>query len=336
MGRRRKNDTHLPPCVYQKHGAFYHVKRGRWTVLGKTLPEALEAYARLFEQPTGAIERLIDEAWSVIQKSRKEPLSTNTCNAYERAARKLKKALRQFRPEQVMPKHVAAIKRSMSVKTAAFNHLLAFGRQVFDYALEEQLIERNPFVEVKRYPQSKRMRLIEWAEWWKIRSAAAPRLQCVMDGLYLTDQRIGDVLGIDERDALEQGIYFKQQKTGKELIVRWNDDLRAWWARCKALHGKVVRVAFDDPKRARPLFKSRYGRKPAYRTVYDQWVAACAAAEVEDCTLHDNRAFSATEAQRQGKDPQKLLGHQDPRTTKIYLRGREIDVVDGPSLIKTA
>ena len=49
-------------------------------------------------------------------------------------------------------------------------------------------------------------------------------------------------------------------------------------------------------------------------------------------TIHDGRAFSATEAKRQGKDAQKLLNHTDASTTRIYLRGREIEVVDGPRI----
>ena len=64
-----------------------------------------------------------------------------------------------------------------------------------------------------------------------------------MAGLYLTDQRIGDVLKIDERDLIENGIYVKQQKAGKELFVGWNDDLRAWVQECRAAHGKVVELS---------------------------------------------------------------------------------------------
>jgi integrase len=63
---------------------------------------------------------------------------------------------------------------------------------------------------------------------------------------------------------------------------------------------------------------------------------ALAAAGVEDGHLHDGRAFSATEAKRQGLDPQKLLGHTDAATTRIYLRGREIEVVTGPQLRRSA
>jgi integrase len=45
-------------------------------------------------------------------------------------------------------------------------------------------------------------------------------------------------------------------------------------------------------------------------------------AVTEHFTEHDIRAAAATEAQRQGQDPQALLGHQDAATTRRYLRDK--------------
>ena len=77
------------------------------------------------------------------------------------------------------------------------------------------------------------------------------------------------MLAINERNALEQGIYFKQKKTGTELIVAWNEDLRRWWRECLELHGKVVHVNFQAKDKPRPIFRTHHGRRPAYKTVYD-------------------------------------------------------------------
>ena len=150
-----------------------------------------------------------------------------------------------------------------------------------------------------------------------------------MDGMFLLDQRIGDVLKVDERDLVDAGIYVKQQKTKKELIVAWNDGIREWVRACRATHGNVL--VLEDARRARPLLRHK-GRGVTYDMAYGRWTKACAAAGVEDAHQHDGRAFSATEAKRQGLDPQALLGHDEARTTKIYLRGREVEVVHGPSI----
>lgn len=51
-------------------------------------------------------------------------------------------------------------------------------------------------------------------------------------------------------------------------------------------------------------------------------------------TIHDIRAKSGTDADHEGKDPQRLLGHCSPQMTKRYLRGREVKVVEGPVMVK--
>lgn len=341
MGRPRKHPSKLPPSVFSSHGGYYHVVKGVWHPLGRNLPTALEEYGRRISvQPEGALDALIDEAFARMKRRKVKPLKPNTVAQYTIAARKLKHLLRKFgAPEQVKPKDVAMVKRLLAQTPNMANRILSFGRSVWADLVEEQLIDSNPFIGIRRHEEATRDRLYTEAEWDAIYGKAGERLQCIMDGLYLTDRRIGDVLKIDERDILDDGpgIYFEQQKTGKEIIVAWNPQLREWVARCRAMRdGKVVRVNFEDKTRPRPLFRNRLGRAPDYRTVADQWRATCKAAGVEDAHLHDVRAMSATHAKRQGLDPQKLLDHEDHATTKIYLRGREIPVVVGPQMKKAA
>lgn len=49
MGRPRIHSKHLPPYVYQKHGAYYFIRGGKWMRLGATLQESLSAYASICE-----------------------------------------------------------------------------------------------------------------------------------------------------------------------------------------------------------------------------------------------------------------------------------------------
>lgn len=345
MTRPRRKDRHLPANMYWKHGRHWYVRGGVWQALSEDLGTALREYADIVQQPNSGCAELVDKVLADMRaRTGERKLAKNTLTQYTIAAGRLKKILQNFAPTQVRPKHAAAIKRTLASTPNMCNRILSFARQVFDYALEEQLIDLNPFVGVKRHPEKKRTRLLQWEEWHKIRAAASRRLQLVMDGLYLTDRRVSEqLLNLDERDALEQGVYFPSTKTDKELIIRWNDDLRQWWAECLALHGKVVRVDFQIKDRPRPLFKTRHGRRPSYNTVRDEWERACKKAGVEDAHLHDNRAFSATEMMKQAGGgeageiaAQRLLGHRERSTTFIYLRDREVEVVDGPRMVKSA
>src|SRR6266853_2263407 len=66
--RQRKVDRHLPPCVYQKHGAYWLVRPGKWHRLGTNLLTALAEYGRGITEPKGGMADLIEEAFPHITK----------------------------------------------------------------------------------------------------------------------------------------------------------------------------------------------------------------------------------------------------------------------------
>lgn len=319
--RPRKKDRHLPPCVYPRHGAYWLVKRGKWSRLGATLEEALTEYARLHSEPKGGLDKFVDEALTAHRSS----IAPATWKQYQHAAGKIKHAFAEFAPEQVKPKHVAMFKRSLVDTPGVANHCLAVLRVVFNYLLEQQLVESNPAFEVKRYQQAPRERLLSREEFDKIHAAAVPRLQCMMDLMYLTGQRLMDVVGIKQADLGAEGVAFRQAKTGARLIVRWTPELRAVVDRAKALQGNA---------RSLTLFRGRRGTPPGYRSVRMQWVAACTAAGVQDAQARDLRAMSATDAEAQGANATRLLGHATPTTTRRYLRSKVVPIVDGPGFDK--
>lgn len=318
MNRPRKKNRHLPRCVYEKHGAFWYVRKGKWTRIGGTLREALATYAALYESPTGGVSELIDEATLALKGN----WSPNTAKQYAIAAKKLKKVFAEFQPEQVMPKHVAHLKTSFASKPNMGNRVLSFGRLVFGWACEQQRVTLNPFVGIARLPEAKRGRLLGADEYKLIYDKAGPRLQVVMDLLRITGQRVNAVLKIHRTDLLEEGIRFPKFKTPTKRIVGWTTELRAVVERAKTLHGNI---------RALTLLHNRRGKAPDYRTVSQQWADACTAAGILDAQLRDLRAVAATTAKRQGKDPTALLGHTNPEQTKRYLRDKEEPLVEAPS-----
>jgi integrase len=191
---------------------------------------------------------------------------------------------------------------------------------VFVYAVENGYCTHNPCIGLPLYPVDKRDRLIQWGEFHAIREKAAPQLQCFMDLLVTTGQRPNDVLHIKRSDMTDEGIVFRQGKTGAKLLVKWTPDMSEAVERAKALPG----VASLN------LFRTRRGAVPSYQSVYEAWQAACKAAGVTDAQLRDLRALAGTEARRQGMDPQALLGHASPNMTKRYLRDRETPTVEAP------
>jgi integrase len=319
MGRRRKYDTHLPPCVYPKHGAFYYVKRNTWTWLGDTLTSALKAYALKFERPQNGLDALIDRTLENLRPR----ISANTARQYTIAANKLKKFLREFgHAGEVRPIDIVEIRTGMRDTPNMANRVLSFARQVFDFALEEKLIEANPAVGVKRLKEGKRGRLLNDDERARIYANSGPRLQCIEDLLEQAGQRVDATLKIKLTDLVEEGIRFPKFKTETKRIVKWTPELRAVVERAKGLRGNVRSLVY--------LLPGRGGKAPDYRSVKRQFDNACRAAGIEDAQLRDYRAVAATRADEQGKSAQKLLGHTSPAMTARYLRSKAEPVVEGP------
>jgi integrase len=318
--RPRKKNRHLPPCVYLSHGAYYLVRKNVWEPLGRDLSGALAEYARrVAETPKGSMGELIERVLAHIAPKK----STITNKQYRTIGNKLKEILAEFSPEQVQPKHVAAIKVRYAETPFYANRLVSVLRMVFGFAVEWQIVGSNPCVGVSRHAEAKRGRYLTDAEYRSIYDHAGPRLRIIIDLLYLTGQRISDVLRISHRDITDKGIEFNQQKTGAKLIVRWTPDLRAVVERAKALNGNV---------RALTLLHNRKGKAPDYSTIKGQWDEARKAAGIPDARIHDLRAKSLTDAKREGKDAQALAGHTTAKQTETYIRLRETPVVDGPSI----
>lgn len=321
--RPRKKDRHLPACMYFKHGAYYLVRKGKWKRLDTDYQVALLAYARdVGRAGKGGMGELIDDALKYMSPR----LKPNTIEQYTQAAERLKDALAEFEPRDVLPRHVAAIKMHGADTPNMNNRVISFLRMVFAYALEKQLVDSNPCVGIKRHPEKKRDRYITDLEFQKILNASSANMRVIYEMCFLTGQRISDVLGIRLSDVSEDGISFKQQKTGARLIVRMSPDLAALVARIKALPRTI---------RGLTLFCSPRGGKPVhYGSVKDAFRASCDKCNITDTTLHDLRAKSLTDTNKQGNNAQKLGGHTDAKMTERYLRLREIDVAEPPTMPK--
>lgn len=316
--RPRKKNRHLPPCVHLKHGAYYLVKGGVWKPLGRDLPGALAAYARS-HAPQGGIDPFIDSAVGAITLK----VSAGTKRQYKLCAKTLKYLLGNFSsPTQVKHRDAQTVKRELAHVPNMANQVISVGKLIFSYAVENELIDANPFLGVKRFKENKRKRLLSQSEYDAIYGKADNRLQVIMDLLYLTGQRVSDVLNIRRANLTDEGIYFEQAKTEARLIVRWSPDLRSVVERAKGLGGNV---------RALTLLYNHHGKPMNYKTVLAQWTRTCVSAGVKDATMRDIRAMAATDADRQSKDATALLGHTSKAMTVRYLRDKQVPVVDGPS-----
>lgn len=320
--RRRKIDRHLPACMYQRGPSYYLVKRNNWTNLGSDYVQALLEYARLTsgKQATG-MAALIDKVLDYVEPKK----SVNTMKQYRAAGERLKEMLAEFEPRQVLPKHVAAIKVHMASTPNMANRVVSVLRVVFNHALEWGDVDSNPCVGILRHEEAKRDRYISDDEFRALMAHCSDYMGAIFTMCYLTGQRIGDVLTIKHSDISDAGIAFAQQKTGAKLIVEMTDDLAAAIDRAKAIPRKVT---------AETLFSSRSSKPVCYESCKEAFAKARKDAGISNVTIHDLRAKSLTDTNRQGNNAQKLAGHADGRMTERYIRAREIDIGTPPTMPK--
>jgi integrase len=315
-----KKDRHLPAGMYAKHGAFYLVKRNKWHRLGATLPEALAEYARRMNPTAGTLPDEIDAYLVKVKRT----IAPNTYKTYANAGRKLKAALVEFSPADLKATTVAQLLDHYEHQPGIANQMRAVLRNVMDICVRHGKADANPVLSVKRFEEPKRGRYITDAEFWKIHAKASPTVRAIMRIQFLTGQRIGDVVKLKHAQLKGDGIEFRQQKTGKPLIVT-APGLKEAIAEARELYRVRHMSALFQNTRGGPLTYNRYG---------EYFTEAARLAGIVDARPNDLRAKSGSDAENQGVDPTALLGHDSPNTTKRYLRNRKAKVVQGPELKK--
>lgn len=322
MPRQKKSDRDLPACVYRKHGAIYLVRRGKWIRLGADLKTALAQYAKLIDRPTegmpGLLARWFDDTDGDIAAS--------TRQTYGFAMRKLAVIFKEFEPHQVTARDVLTMVHHHRKQPATANLLRNVLINALDFGFLEGVVERNVARDVRPLATKTRDRYVTNVEFRAIYANATPTMQAIMDLLYMTGQRISDVLAIHYADLGEEGITFQQQKTGHRMIVAWSPELRQVVEMAKGLHASV---------RGLTLLHTRRGTKFSKATIRTLWDRAREAAGIPDARMHDIRAKSATDANKAGQDSKALLGHASDSSHRRYLRSKEVPVAQ-PVKIKAS
>lgn len=324
VGRRRQTRLELPPRLYAKGGAYYHVSKNtprKWTALGSDLPRARLKWAELENMPVGgdSVRGLIDR----FEAGHMDAYAKNTHYAYTRHFIKLREVFGTMRPDDVTPQHIARYLDLHPAKILA-NHQIAALGTVFERAMRWGLMKTNPCRGIRKNPEHARRRYLTDAELAAIRAEAGDVLRIAIDLAYLTGMRQGDICRVKLADCRDDGIYLEQQKTGKRQVFVWNDDLRAVVAAAKAL---------PRPVRGLHLLCTRRGAAYSPTTIRWLWSKATTAAGVLDAHFHDIRGKAATDAKAQGMDYKRLLGHASQAMSDRYVKVREAELVQ-PLMMK--
>jgi integrase len=320
MGRRRKHDKHLPQRVYLHHGAYwFRPKDGKAVNLGPDLSDAITRYASL-----------IGTAWSgrtvgdVIDRYRTQVLPTKrsvqTRTDEGKALDRLKRVFGHVLPDAV---EAPSLYRYLDERKApdgkpapvAARHEIALLGHIYSKAIRWGVASRNPVRGIDYGERAGRRRQVGLDEVARLRELAAERMRIAIDLAVSTGQRRGDLLALTRAQLREDGIAFRQAKTGAGVLIAWSDDLRAIVERAKMMAPQIpaehlIRKANGRPYTAR-----------GFSAIWQRLMAKYVKAGGQRFSFHDLRSVSADGAET-AEEARDRLGHASVETTKRhYLRG---------------
>ncbi len=336
MGRKRKTNTDLPSNVYIKDGAYYHVVANKWTFLSRVIDQSCRKGARCdnIKHCSGGA-RCIKGMQSLYQElgtangSRAIPSMTTCINRYiedilprksPRTQQDQTKEIERIRlvfghmdAAQITPPMIAKY-HDLRGKTAPIraNRELALLKDLFKRAVVWGVVIIDPTEKVQKFKETPRDRYVTDTEFGVMYNLASERLQVLMSLAVLTGQRPADLISIEIGQLEDDGIYFRQQKTKRRLLVEYSPNLRATISRAMALRKTVV-----SPR----LFCDDRGHSITWNAVSLEWrklmTEAIKSGDLTDrYTFYDLRAKARTD----GID-KYLLGHKNPDAmARVYDR----------------
>lgn len=244
MSRPRTKNKHLPKYVTIIHGSYwYRPPNGKAENLGRVGDESTfyKNYARhAFPSDTtnsGTIADHLDRYEREIVPT----LAERTQKDYHGYLRILREEFGHMHPDDVRPKDVG---RFMDVPKGKIHRarIVAVLSAAYGYMVGSWYVaERNPCLQVKRPKNPPRDRYITDEEFEAIHRVMPARQKIAMELAYLCGQRQGDVLKLKWEDCGEEGITFRQSKTGQGRLVLYSDSLRDTLARAKMLIPQLPR-----------------------------------------------------------------------------------------------
>lgn len=330
MGRARKDNRHLPAGVTIINGTFYF-----------KAPGVEDAKRERMVGPDGESIRDNEEhlmySW-LAKRTEPKPMSevTTLAEVFNRYVREilpqhaprtqkdylkhfvvLRKAFGHMQPDELRPRDVGRfldVPRGKILRNRQAGVLSA----VYGYAVGRWYVaERNPCAGVKRNEARKRDRYITDAEYAALYALHGPRMQVAMDLALLTGQRQGDLIGLTWEAVTEEGVLFRQGKTGKRLLVAMSPTLRAVLERARKLKPDIPREYVLRTRKGDPYTGE------GFRAIWQRKMrkALKLGALASRFTFHDVRAKSVSDSATI-QEAFERAGHTSMAMTRgVYDRG---------------
>lgn len=330
MGRQPYKNQNLPPRMRARKRAsrkggttYYYYDTGekprREILLGKDYLTALQAYTQLEinTKESAANAALFEDLHNryLVEVIPGKARRTQEVNLHY--LKPLKEFFKGAPLKQIKPQHIAKYLQWRNKTPVAANREITLFGDMWRCAAEWGWVDApNPAATVRRHKEKARDRYIEDAEYIMVWNAADAVTRNAMDLAYLTGQRKGDLLALQESQIRDGAIWFRQEKTSNKLRVEIKDALAD-------LIDTIHAYKRDNHIISPYLLVTESGEPLTNYLLRFRFHRALKAAKV-DFTFHDIRAKTATDkaAQTSDEKAQQHLGHASADQTRAYIRNR--------------
>ncbi|MCQ9426718.1 tyrosine-type recombinase/integrase [Pseudomonas sp. LJDD11] len=336
MGRRPTNTDSIPRLRKRKQRSgkiYYYYDSGekprKEIPLGDDYGLAITEYAKLEKSRVSSaiVAEVVTFAY-VAKIYKDEVIPTKSPTTQKDNARELKQLLAFFDEppcplEAIEPKHVVHYLRYRS-KTAKVraNREKALLSAIWNFARQAGYTSlANPCAGVKGNKESGRDNYIEDDMYQAVYEHADQPLRDALDLFYLTGQRIGDTLKMDERHVLNGQLLVQQGKTGVKRRIEIVGQL-------KVVIDRIMQRKAGHKVRSTRLVVMNNGQPMTPSMLRGRFDVAREMAGIEKSAfqMRDLRAKAATDKEESTgsiRDARDQLGHTTVVMTEQYIRRRK-------------
>lgn len=207
-----------------------------------------------------------------------------------------------------------------SYAPAAVNRFLEIMKRIFNLALREDMVEKNPCLKVSKLAENNRQdRVITHAQYQALVAALPEYAADIVTTAYYTGMRAGEIFNLT----------WKKARLEEVVIDLLAADTKTSEPRRVPLNGELRRL-FTELRKVRHLKHDRvftYEGRPI-REIKRSFKRACREAGIEDFRFHDLRHTFNTNMRKAGVDRSVIMKITGHKTMSMFERYNTVDESD--------
>ncbi len=219
-------------------------------------------------------------------------------------------------------------RRGTPYKPATVNRFVTVIKRVYNLAIRDDMVERNPCWKVPFLPERNARDRIVSPEEFELLKNEVPQYALILSLGYYLGMREGEILNLREKqihfntDGSDEGhieLYDGQTKTGEGRRISFS-----------GMIGRLLKGHLEKMKKGKPerfLFTTEKGNLIGnFRRAFQR---ACKRAEIDGLCFHDFRHTAITNMRKAGIDMSVIMAISGHKTMAMFKRYNRIDLDDG-------